>query len=199
MKPRLAVLCAGAGNRTSIACALERAGAQPVIVDDRFEEADGIVFPGVAHFGYLAEQIDRRGWREPIRDAIARSVPFLGICAGAQLLFARSEEAPNTRGLEIFPETVRAVRGPRSQHMGWNTVDPLNGDFEGGWAYFAHAFAPPANGSSAIATSVYGQPFASAVAAQSVLGVQFHPERSGAYGAGILRKFTSLVSARNAG
>lgn len=198
MKPRLAVLCAGAGNRTSIGCALERAGAEPIIVEDRFENADAIVFPGVAHFGYLAEQLDARGWRAPILDAIDRGVPFLGICAGAQLLFARSEEARGARGLGVFPETVRALAGPRSQHMGWNAVVPVGNGVARGWGYFAHAFAPPPAATATVAMSVYGKPFASVVRSCSVMGVQFHPERSGAYGAGILRGFVLHVQARNA-
>lgn len=203
MQPRIGILTLGAANRASIACALERAGARPEFVEaaQGLREVDAIVFPGVAHFGFVAAELDNRELREPLLTAISAGVPYLGICVGFQMLFEGSDEAPDARGLGIFRDVVQRVCGPKSPHVGWNTVeprDPLSKEF-GGWAYFAHEFAPPADTANAIATTTYGNAFASASEAGAIRGVQFHPERSGAFGERLLARFVQnarMVSAR---
>jgi len=180
MQPGIGILALGAANRASIACALERAGARPEFVDSaqRLREVDAIVFPGVAHFGYVIGELDRRELRAPLLASIASGMPYLGICAGFQILFDGSDEAPAARGLGVFSGTVQRVRGSKSPHMGWNTVVPLDAQLSdiAGWAYFAHEFAPPAATASVTATTVYGSAFASVAEEGAVSGVQFHPE-----------------------
>ena len=188
MRPRIGILTLGAANRASIAQAVERAGGVCEFIDSAsvLRDVDAIVFPGVAHFGYVVDQLDRQELRSPLLSAIAAGTPYLGICVGFQILFDESAEAPDARGLCKFAGTVRRVRGPKSPHMGWNTVVPSNAERAGGWAYFAHEYAPPA----AIATTTtYGDSFASMAEEGCVTGVQFHPERSGEYGARFLSQF----------
>jgi len=102
------------------------------------------VLPGVAHVGYLIQALDRGNWRAPVLAAIGAGLPTLGICAGFQLLCARSEEAPELPGLGIFSGTVARLRGEKIPHMGWSRVEATTSAFESGWAYFAHSYAPPA-------------------------------------------------------
>jgi imidazole glycerol phosphate synthase glutamine amidotransferase subunit len=190
---RIGILTLGAANRASIAQAIERAGGAPEFVDspNALRDVGAIVFPGVANFGYVVDQLDRRKLRAPLLLAIAAGTLYLGICAGFQILFDGSAEAPEARGLGAFAGTVQRVRGPKSPHMGWNTVLPRDAQQAdvSGWAYFAHEYAPPATVSSTTATTTYGNPFASIAEEGRVTGVQFHPERSGAYGASFLAQF----------
>ena len=191
-KPSIGILALGAWNRRSVISALERAGAGAAIVDERasLERLDGLVLPGVANVGFLARELDARGLREDLRGALVAGLPALGICAGYQLLFEGSDEAPGVRGLGAIRGVVRRLRGPKTQHIGWNRVLPVGrGDVDEGWAYFAHAYAPESAVEGALATTVYGGRFTSVVRANNVRGVQFHPERSGAYGARLLRAF----------
>jgi imidazole glycerol-phosphate synthase subunit HisH len=197
MPVSIGILDVGAANRRSIAIALERCGAAPFFIAsaDAVRAADALVLPGVANFGFVAETLDRSSLRAPIAAAICAGVPALGICAGFQLFFDASDEAPGARGLGVFRGTVRALRGPRSPHMGWNTVQALHADeiVKNGWAYFAHAFAPPADTPEAVARTQYGEMFVSAASRGSVTGVQFHPERSGAYGHELLGRFVAIA------
>jgi imidazole glycerol-phosphate synthase subunit HisH len=186
------IVTLGAANRRSIEAALVRAGATTRFIDEPFAvgTCDALVLPGVANFGYVAQELDRTGMRAALTEAITFGIPLLGICVGFQLLFERSDEAPSTRGLGIFEGAVRRLRTPCVPHMGWNRVDPQSEAFPQGWAYFANAYAPDAGVRDAIATTRDGEDtFTSAAARGNVLGVQFHPERSSAYGAQILASF----------
>ncbi|HEV3090750.1 MAG TPA: imidazole glycerol phosphate synthase subunit HisH [Candidatus Cybelea sp.] len=198
MKPRVTIVALGAANRRSLAYALARAGADVRFADEPREIAacDALVIPGVANVGYLADAMDRRALRAPILEAIAAGRPCLGICAGFQLFFEGSEEAPQVRGLGVFRGTVRRLNGPKSPHMGWNRVER---DGEAPWAYFAHTYAPPAGVPDASAITRYGEAFASAGERGNLRGVQFHPERSGRYGATLLQRFVALASNGDAG
>jgi imidazole glycerol phosphate synthase glutamine amidotransferase subunit len=196
MRPRIAILALGAANRRSIGGAIERAGGSPLFVDrpEALGKVDAIVVPGVANFGFLANALDDRSLRQPMLDAIARKTPYLGICAGFQLLFDASDEAPGARGLGIFPGIVRHVSGPKSPHMGWNGVEPITPEGGvSGWAYFAHSYAAPATARNAVAVTSYGDDFASVGTQERVVGVQFHPERSGRDGAEFLERFVAGV------
>ena len=98
-----------------------------------------------------------------------------------------------------FAGRVRRVAGPRSPHMGWNYVrwQSLEQN-QDGWAYFAHAYAPPAEADGTVAHTTYGNAFAAACKRGNVLGVQFHPERSSRYGASLLRRFFEGTGAAGA-
>jgi imidazole glycerol-phosphate synthase subunit HisH len=194
MSARVGIVALGAANRRSIDAALVRAGAVTCFVSEPAElrTCDALVIPGVANFGYVATELDRAGLRSAILDACEGGLALLGICVGYQLLFERSDEAPQTRGLGFLRGSVRRLRTPRVPHMGWNRVKPIaeNAAIERGWAYFANAYAPDANVPDAIATTSDGNDaFASAARVGRVSGVQFHPERSGAYGARLLEDF----------
>jgi imidazole glycerol phosphate synthase glutamine amidotransferase subunit len=122
----IAIFDYGAGNLRSVQNTLAEVGAPYTLVDDAegLEQAEKIILPGVGHFGQMLRALDAMRVRQSIRERIDAGVPFLGICLGLQAMFAASEEAPEVKGLGIFPETVRRFSTEaRVPHMGWNALD----------------------------------------------------------------------------
>jgi imidazole glycerol-phosphate synthase subunit HisH len=198
---RVTVIDYKAGNLTSVLKALRSLGAEPVVTDADLapvESAERIVLPGVGHFA-ATNYLDSTGLTPAIRAVIARGVPFLGICVGMQWLYAGSSEAPAQPGLAYFPE--QRARFPDSHekvpHVGWNSLEVragsrlLGGVEPGEFVYFTHSYKAPVTADTAAITQ-YNEPFASAVERGNVMGVQFHPEKSGATGFKILRNFLEV-------
>jgi glutamine amidotransferase len=195
---RVTVIDYKAGNLTSVLKALRHLSAEAEVTDGdlaSIEAAERIVLPGVGHFA-ATERLDATGLTPSIRAAIARGVPFLGICVGMQWLFAGSSEAPEQRGLGHFTEKcARFPEGPEKvPHVGWNSLEVrpnsrlLAGVEPGEYVYFTHSYKAPVTADTAAITR-YIEPFASAVERGNVMGVQFHPEKSGATGLKILGNF----------
>ncbi len=198
---RVAVVDYGAANRTSVLIALERAGAAPFLASSApaIASADAIVLPGVAHAGYILRRSEQMGVRDEIARACSEGKPILGICAGFQILCETSDEAPEERGFGIFDGAVRALRGPRRLHVGWSRIEAGSAIVPAGWAYFTHGYALHDSRAS-VATASFGtQTFCAAARTGNTIGVQFHPERSGAYGQRFLQQFLSLKGVAHAG
>jgi len=177
---------------------LRHLGAEAEVTDGDLslvESAERIVLPGVGHF-QATERLDATGLTPAIRAAIARGVPFLGICVGMQWLYAGSSEAPQQPGLGQFPEqcTHFAESAEKVPHVGWNSLDVkigsrlLEGVEPGEYVYFTHSYKGPVTADTA-AVTYYIESFAAAVERGNVMGVQFHPEKSGATGLKILGNF----------
>jgi glutamine amidotransferase len=194
--PQVGIVALGAANTSSLTHAIHRAGGDARLVDrkEQLQTLDALVIPGVANVAFVLEALDHKSLRAPILDAIGRGLPTLGICAGFQLLFETSEEAPMARGLGVFDGAVTRLRGPTMPHMGWNRVESICTNVESGWAYFAHSFAVPANVAGTAALTEHGDLFASIVRRANVIGVQFHPERSARYGGKLLERFLSSAN-----
>jgi len=204
MADRLALIDYGAGNLHSVANALAAAGADHVAITadpDVVRSADRIVLPGVGSFRACAEGLRAIPGLVEAMDARVRGdgVPFLGICVGMQLLATRGVEHGITRGLGWIPGEVRLIAPEdpaiKVPHMGWNDVvvaqgAPAGGLIVPGEAYFLHSyhFVPEEAGHIA-ATTAHGAPLVAAVARGNIVGVQFHPEKSQAYGLGLLGRF----------
>jgi imidazole glycerol-phosphate synthase subunit HisH len=195
---RITVIDYKAGNLTSVLKTLRHLGAETVVTDGDLslvDSAERIVLPGVGHFA-ATERLDRTGLTGAIRSAIARGVPFLGICVGMQWLYAGSTEAPEQPGLGIFAESCTrfAESTEKVPHVGWNSLDVRNGSRllrgvePGEYVYFTHSYKGPVTADTAAVTR-YIEPFAAAVERGNVMGVQFHPEKSGETGIKILRNF----------
>ena len=198
---RVTVIDYKAGNLTSVLKALRHLGADPVVTDgdlSLIDRAERIVLPGVGHFN-ATDRLDSTGLTGAIRDAIARGVPFLGICVGMQWLYAGSSEAPDQPGLGHFSE--HCERFPEGHekvpHVGWNSLEVrigsrlLAGVEPGEFVYFTHSYKGPVTSDIAAVTQ-YIVPFAAAVERDNVMGVQFHPEKSGATGLKILGNFLEM-------
>jgi imidazole glycerol phosphate synthase glutamine amidotransferase subunit len=148
-------------------------------------------------------RLERRGLVDPIRDWIEADRPFLGICLGLQLLFDGSDEDGATTLGVLSGRTSRLEEAPTLPHIGWNQVvrtreHPLfDGIADGADLYFVHSFAgvPAGTADVILARTEHGRPFVSAVARGRLLGVQFHPERSGTDGLRLLANFVGLVRA----
>ena len=195
---RVTVIDYKAGNLTSVLKALRHLGAEIEVTDGDLslvESAELIVLPGVGHFA-ATKRLDDTGLTATVRAAIARGVPFLGICVGMQWLYAGSTEAPGHAGLGHFPQPCS--RFPECEqkvpHVGWNSLQIQNGSRllkgvnPGEFVYFTHSYKAPVTIDMA-AAAFYIEPFAAAVEHNNVMGVQFHPEKSGETGLKILCNF----------
>ena len=199
---RVTVIDYKAGNLTSVLKTLHHLGAETEVTDvpGPVENAERIVLPGVGHFA-ATERLDNTGLTVAIRAAIARGVPFLGICVGMQWLYAGSSEAPNQPGFGHFAESCEhfSESPEKVPHVGWNSLEVragsrlLAGVEPGEHVYFTHSYKAPVTADTAAITH-YIEPFAAAVERGNVMGVQFHPEKSGATGLKILKNFLEFKS-----
>jgi len=189
---RVAIADYGAGNLRSLASALVRAGADPVVTVDPavVRDAPLALIAGVGHVESAAAGLARHGLDDALRDRVAVGRPIAGICVGLQLLFGESEEGGN--GLELLPGPVRRLRARRVPHIGWNTViatrpSALVDGVAGADVYFAHSFAAQPDDPDVVsATTDHEGRVVAAVEDATIAGVQFHPERSAAAGARVL-------------
>lgn len=197
---KIGVIDYGVGNLASVFKALRFVGSSPSLVPDAasFATVDAIVIPGVGHFAATAAL--NQGWRVPVAAAITRGVPVLGICLGMQWLFDGSTEAPLVPGLGVIAGSCSILSGDvKVPHVGWNTLERvgrasvlLNGVADEAAAYFTHSYAAPLT-AEAVTTTTHGRDFASTVEQGRVLGVQWHPEKSGAVGLAVLSNFVAFA------
>ncbi len=203
---RIAVIDYGMGNLHSIAKALEHVSARERVIisgaPEVLRRADRLVFPGVGAIADCMSELQRLGLDEVIREAV-RTRPVLGICLGMQALLENSDENDGVSCLGLlrgrirrFDETTDAAgRRLRVPHMGWNQVAPLAehplwaGIDPGSRFYFVHSYYAPADSEGVAATTEHGVRFASALAADNLFAVQFHPEKSQQAGLALLRNF----------
>ena len=201
---RAALLDYGAGNLHSAQRALERAGADVIVTADpaEAESADALVVPGVGHFGQCVRQFLDAGLGDLVTRWASGGKPVLGICVGMQILYPESDEDPDVKGLGLLPGAVRRLPGDVTvPHMGWNTIEPAHDDpllegVGGERVYFVHSYAAvPDDDAHVVATCDYGPGFPAVVRVGSVVGTQFHPEKSGDVGAKILSNWVHEVEA----
>ena len=202
----IAIIDYGMGNLRSVQKGLERAGGEAVVTRDigQIESARGVVLPGVGAFSACMQNLGNFGLIEPIRAAIRKKKPFLGICLGFQLLFSESEEFGPQKGLDLFSGKVvgfHANKELKVPHMGWNRLEKkiqspfLEGVSSGDYVYFVHSFYVVPDDSSIIATTTdYGESFVSSIATESLFACQFHPEKSQELGLRILTNFGRFVA-----
>ncbi|MBN2558560.1 MAG: imidazole glycerol phosphate synthase subunit HisH [Clostridia bacterium] len=194
----------GMGNLGSVRNALDYIGADSFVSEDPvlLESADALVLPGVGSFGDAMDNLRIRGLEETVARCISSGKPFLGICLGFQMLFTGSEESPGIKGLGMLDGSVKRFPGStglKIPQIGWNSIKTnagmrLLGESDGKYMYFVHSYyADPVGMDGHIAQTLYGIPFASAVEYENILACQFHPEKSGARGLEILRKWAGSV------
>ena len=201
----LAVIDYGAGNLRSVLHALkhlEVADMTLVQQPRQLTGAEKIILPGVGAFGACMAQMRKQDLVEPLKDALAAGIPYLGICVGMQMLFEVGEEMGEHAGLGILGG--RVIRFPhfadrKVPHMGWNQLNIrresklLKGLGEANYVYFVHSYyCAPTECESVVASVDYGIDFAAFVQKGAIYGVQFHPEKSQTTGLKILENFLRI-------
>lgn len=192
------ILDTGCANLSSVKYAVQRLGYQPQISRDPeiVLHADKLFLPGVGTVQAAMEQLEQRELIDLIKTC---TQPVLGICLGMQLLGSGSDESGGVATLGIIDTPVQRMQdlGLPLPHMGWNQVIAnadshlFRGIDENAYFYFVHGYAMPIC-ESTIAQTLYGDPFTAAVQKDNFFGVQFHPERSGAAGAKLLKNFLEM-------
>jgi glutamine amidotransferase len=194
----IAIIDHGAGNLVSVVNAFTTIGERPIVVTEPGQLAgvSGVVLPGVGATSPAMDRLSATGL-----DAWLRTWdgPLLGVCVGLQLLFDSSDE-DGQPCLGLIQGTVEALNGRPLPHMGWNDVDhtedPLFAGIPSGEPfYFVHSYAPvPRRSNEIIATADHGGSFVAGARCGNRVGVQFHPERSGAAGLHVLANFAETVA-----
>ena len=198
---RIAIFDYGAGNLFSLKSSLERNSAESVeIVHDLgdLDRFDGLVLPGVGNFDPAIMSIEKSA--KHLDKAVDGGMPVMGICLGMEMLFNRSEEG-TLDGLKILDGEV--VMLPKKKvkipHMGWNNLAIkgksrlLKGVPDGSWVYFVHSYrAAPRSRKLVVATSDYGVSIPAVIERGNLIGVQFHPEKSGDTGAVMIKNFIEM-------
>ncbi len=200
----IAVIDYNAGNLTSVIKALSSIGVDAMVTAEPavLLRADKAMLPGVGHFA-ATEFLQQQKLTPAIRKFLAAGKPFLGICVGLQWLFAGSTEAPGTPGLGVFPGECERFFGPafesrlKCPHVGWNSIhfshpSPLTaGIDEGAFVYYTHSYRAPVI-QDTVAVTEYGDAFTAIAVRDNIMGVQFHPEKSGDAGLRLLQNFVEL-------
>ena len=201
----IAIVNYGVGNLFSLASSFGAIGEDVSVTSspDDLKTAERIILPGVGAFEDAAKKLLSSGLAQPLVDEANAGKPVLGICLGMQLLFTKSYEFGEHDGLGLIPGTVRAIaevvpEGLKIPQMGWNSlhITQSGGVFantrEGEYVYFVHSYSARCEDKYITATTEYGAELVAAVQKGNIFGVQFHPEKSGNVGLGILRAFCAL-------
>ena len=192
----------GVGNIFSLYQSFRAIGAEVELTGDfdKIKKSDKIVLPGVGAFGDAAKILFDTGLADLIKEETKNGKPLLGICLGMQLLFEKSFEYGEYEGLGLIDGSVKPISDVIPQdlkipHIGWNSLtypnkSPLFANTpEGSFVYFVHSFYADTPEENIIAMTDYGAPLTAAVQRGNVYGAQFHPEKSGDVGLGILKAF----------
>lgn len=205
----IAIIDYGVGNLFSLKASLNFIGAETKVTGDREEikRADRIILPGVGAFEDAMAKLDASGLAEAVKEEASSGKPLLGICLGMQLLFDESMEYGRHKGLGLIKGRVcsideefrkQGIDGLKVPHIGWNALSFREGEplfsntGQGDCVYYVHSFYAADCDESTIATSEYGITVTGAVRSGNVYGTQFHPEKSGDVGLGILRAFMEV-------
>ena len=199
----IAIVDYGVGNLFSLKSSFAALGADTVVTDepDVLRAADKLILPGVGAFGDAADKLRQSGLDKIVTEQAAAGKPLLGICLGMQLLFDKSYEYGEHKGLGLIPGVIRPIADVippdyKIPHIGWNALhftkksSPLFRYIkEGDCVYFVHSYYAADCEENVIATAEYGAELTAAVQKDNIFGCQFHPEKSGKVGLGILRAF----------
>ena len=193
----------GVGNLFSLQSSFKAIGQEAFVSGDpeQLKKADRLVLPGVGAFEDAAKKLKQSGMADLVRQQAAEGKPLLGICLGMQLLFEKSYEYGEHEGLGLLKGQVVPMAGKipgnlKIPHMGWNALEVSQGkllaEANGQYVYFVHSFYAENCEDSLAAVTEYGAPITAAVEQDNIFGCQFHPEKSGNVGLGILRRFCAL-------
>jgi glutamine amidotransferase len=199
----------GAGNLFSVRKAIEYFDVDVAISDNSEDilNAEGLILPGVGAFGWGMKLLEEKRLCEPIREAVDKGVPLLGVCLGLQLLFEESEESPEVSGLGLIRGRVKRLPNDLPlPHIGWNQVKIIKetrifkGISQDSFFYFVHSYyGEPLDRDSVCGITEYGIEFPSVICKENIFAVQFHPEKSSSEGLKIYKNFLEVVYGNNTG
>ena len=201
----IAIIDYGVGNLFSLVSSFKAIGADTVITGDieTIKKADKLILPGVGAFGDAIKKLRETSLDKVLIEQAKNGKPVMGICLGMQMLFEKSYEYGEHKGLgllkgEVVPMENRLPENLKIPHIGWNALifkkeNPLfkyinNGDC----VYFVHSYYAEGCDDSLLATAEYGKELTAAVAKGNIYGCQFHPEKSGKVGLNILKAFCEM-------
>lgn len=204
----IAIIDYGVGNLFSLKSSFAFINEEAVVTGDKktIEKCDRIILPGVGAFADAAMKLEASGLGEVVREQAEAGKPILGICLGMQLLFDKSYEYGEHRGLGLIKGSVKPIadavdKDLKIPHIGWNSLifpkdrekSPLyKYTGEGDFVYFVHSFYAADCDESVTALTEYGAILTASVQNKNVYGAQFHPEKSGNVGLGILKAFCEI-------
>ncbi len=201
----VAIVDYGVGNLFSLTSSLAAIGAEVVVTNDSkvLKNADQIILPGVGAFEDAAKKLRRCGLDKIIVELAQKGKPIMGICLGMQMLFEKSYEYGEHKGLGLIKGDVVPMKGVipdnlKIPHIGWNPlifkrISPLFCNIQDGdCVYFVHSYYAANCENAVIATAEYGNELTAAIQNKNVFGCQFHPEKSGKVGLAILKAFTEM-------
>ena len=202
----IAIIDYGIGNLFSLKSSFSRIGERAVVTSDEsvIKKADRIILPGVGAFEDAARKLRESGLDKVVLSEVQGGKALMGICLGMQMLFDKSYEYGEHKGLGLIKGEVVAMSGNipselKIPHMGWNKLDFVGEKDElfkyvneGDFVYFVHSYYATCCDEALIATAEYGKPITAAVRQGNVWGCQFHPEKSGKVGLGILKAFCEI-------
>ena len=198
----LIVIDYDAGNTANVLRALEKIGVRAELSADpeKILSATGLILPGVGAYPAAMAELEKRGLVSAIKEAVANGIPLLGICLGMQILTGKGLEHEETMGLGFIPGVCRAIPASKDRpvpHMGWNSLQleqetALTAGLEGQDVYFVHSYFTDVPEEYIDVTADYGLQIPAMIHKDLVFGAQFHPEKSGDVGLGILEKFVAL-------
>lgn len=204
----IAIADYGVGNLFSLKSSFAAIGADVTVTGDRaeIEKADKIILPGVGAFGDASKKLFDSGLGEILINEAGKGKPIMGICLGMQLLFDKSFEYGEHKGLGLIHGNIKPIadvipKNLKIPHIGWNALEfrkdsPINKYINNGdFVYFVHSFYAADCDEFTVATAEYGASLTATVQNKNVFGCQFHPEKSGETGLNILRAFTEIKGA----
>lgn len=199
---KIIVIDYDAGNTANVLRALNKLGVKAELSADpqKITAASGLILPGVGAFPAAMAELEKRGLVSAIKEAVAKGTPLLGICLGMQLLVEKGLEHHETAGLGFIPGLCREIpakAGYPVPHMGWNDLQvkqesPLTTGLQDQAVYFVHSYFTDVPQEYIDVTAEYSISVPAMIHKDNVFGAQFHPEKSGDIGLGILKKFVDL-------
>ncbi len=200
----IAIIDYGAGNLRNIECACLKIQMDVVVTKDPavLDKATALILPGVGAFGDAMRKLEEWNLSKAIRRSVSEGKYLLGICLGMQLLFEDSEEQGHFLGFGFIPGSIRRIKTPyKVPHVGWNQLiiekehPILRGISNGDYVYYVHSYCLDSEcRDNILCSSEYGGLIPSIVAKDRLIGMQFHPEKSGKTGEQLLKNFKELVS-----
>ena len=194
MSNKIVIIDYGAGNVKSLGNMLEFLGYAYEITDDREKilKAKKIIFPGQGHFEQAMNKLNDKNLPCTIKQAIDNGADFLGICLGLQVLFEKSEEAPNVEGLGIFKGEVKKFQTGKTPQIGWNEIKTTKANtyLDDDYFYFVNSYyVVPEDKNIISSITNYHIDFCSSIQKDNVCAVQFHPEKSSEAGIKFFKKW----------